>query len=35
MTTRAGTGTMPPLSELGPDLLVTTPRQRSIALARP
>jgi fatty acid desaturase len=29
------TGTLPPLSELGPDLLVSTPRQRAIALARP
>jgi hypothetical protein len=28
-------GTPPPLSDLGPDLLVTTPRQRWIALARP
>jgi beta-carotene hydroxylase len=31
MTTRM----LPPLSELGQDLLVTTPRARSIALARP
>jgi len=29
------TGTQPPLSALGPDLLATTPRQRWIALARP
>lgn len=29
------TRTLPPLSELAPDLLVTTPAQRSVALARP